>query len=448
LINKENKIVSFSNYIMESSTDFNVVPIGIYANEDIFFGIQGNIKFVQNNLTPDEYTLNSDGLYEDAASNVGVGNTVTINKTSSDRYCFAIQLEVESPIETKANFENVSEAIQENNVSTSWLPKGLQLEPSSLRYRNISEKFGLVGRWYKQTVNNLICNVTNNCGSEIFLRAIAIGSAAKIVINWQAMTETNAYYTYSIDGGEMTRKIISENEISIPAGIHNIRIVTDGITENIGKWQNGTGFAFSGIESEACFIGGILPKNPRIMFFGDSITEGIRALGVTTGDMGDTNSATGAFPWFTCLKLGAVSHRVGYGASGITVNGSFHKADDALKYLYSQLYVPNYYPDAIVINHGTNDGSASANDFKTAYNQFLKDIKAIYSGVRVFVMIPFNQAHAATIRTIVSENEGVYLIETSSWTGIEKADGTHPTKAGAEVAGNYLANAMIDLIYG
>ena len=337
-------------------------------------------------------------------------------------------------------------AMQEiqKRIEKSWLPKGLQIiENNPLRYFDIDEKFGFVGRWYKQTVNDHDCYVTNNCGSEFYF---STEGCSIVFIEWVAMTNTNAYYTYIIDNQEPVRLMITNNQIDLPdTGKHYIRIITDGITEDIGKWNNGTGFAFYDITLNTGESHGAMPANPQVMFFGDSITEGIRALGIDDEDMGNTNSSTHAFPWYCAKKMNIIPFRIGYGASGIKQAGSFRTADNALKYLYHNIPVPVYYPDAIVINYGQNDTVNSA--FTTAYTEYLNDIQLKYPGVKIFVMIPFSQHAAAAITSVVNNMPGITLIETSTWTGITTVDGTHPDAAGAEVAGNYLADALINLIY-
>ena len=261
------------------------------------------------------------------------------------------------------------------------------------------------------------------------------------------MTETNAYYVYVIDDGTPTRANITSESITLPdTGTHYLRIVTDGITENIGKWENGTGFAFADVTVASGEVSGVLPANPQIMFFGDSITEGIRALGIDDTDMGNTNSATGAFPWYCCQKLNAIPFRIGYGATGINVTGSFNTAINALEYLYNGVPVGDYYPDAIVINYGQNDGNNST--FNNKYIAYLNAMHIMYPGVKVYMMIPFSQNRADRIRTVAQNFNWVTVVETSTWTGITYADGTHPLAAGAKVAGEDLADVLIPDIYG
>lgn len=450
-VDSNDKIVYYREFTNIIIGDEVSIDIGFYADTDVRLGIACNMPYKTSNrkgVIEEKYLFCKDGLYEGSAiASPTIGTTLPITKTSNDYFALCCQL-LYDKIETNLvdDLTAFKDDAKYKEVKNSWLPKGLQTNLNLPRYVESAGKFALIGRWYRKTVNDLDCYVTNNCGSEIHIKTNGVSI---LTIAWQAMTETNAYYSYSIDEGSLTRNLITSNTIELPdTGIHYVRIITDGITEDIGKWTTGKGFAFSGITADSGVITSVYPENPLIMFFGDSITEGIRALGITpTSDMGDTNSATGAFPWFCCKKIGAISYRIGYGASGITVNGSFRKAIDAAQFFWNGSIVDEVFPNAIVINHGTNDTSASSATFISGYNAFLAKLQTMYPGVSIFIMIPFNQAHAEDIRNVVDNNMGVFLIETSDWSGIEYADDIHPTSAGAKVAGEYLADALLELIY-
>jgi len=433
LINNDNKVV----YTKETNTyNYNDVlnhKIGYWAEEDVRIGFAGfKIRYKALNAT-DDTVLATDGVYESSNAAPVVGDVLTITKTTSTTlFRFLAQWHY---IEYRKHGTN--------NIEKGWLPKGLQVYPNMLRYTDIDSDIGFIGRWYTQMVNGHECHVTNNCGSEFYFKT---SGATTITIEWQAMTQTNAYYVYIIDGNAPVRASITSNTIVLPdSGVHYIRIVTDGITEEIGKWENGTGFAFSDVTVNQGSVSGVMPTNPQIMFFGDSITEGIRALGIDNTDMGNTNSATGAFPWYCCKKLNAIPFRIGYGATGINKTGSFNTAINALEYLYNGTPVDKYYPDAIVINYGANDDGNT--DFNNGYIAYLNAMHLMYPGVKVYIMIPFNQHLASRITTVASGFDWAELIETANWDGITYADGIHPLAAGAEVAGNYLADALIADIY-
>lgn len=56
-------------------------------------------------------------------------------------------------------------------------------------------------------------------------------------------------------------------------------------------------------------------------------------------------------------------------------------------------------------------------------------------------MIPFKQTKANIIREVMADVENSYVVETADW-NIATNDGLHPTPAGAQVAGEKLADAL------
>lgn len=298
---------------------------------------------------------------------------------------------------------------------------------------------GFVGRWYLMTVNKKTCYVTNNCGSSIFF---ATEGASKILIEWEPMTNTNAYYSITIDNNPSKRLSIAESTVLLPdSKKHSICITTDGITENIGKWEKGKGFALSRVAVNKGKIVRCAHPTPVIAFYGDSITEGIRSLGISE-DMGDTNSATSSFPWFCCKEIDAVPFFIGYGASGVLSDGSFHRAIDTLNYYYKDYSARTESIDAIVINYGTNDKGYDSIDFINAYNEFLNELKKKYPNTPIYIMIPFDLSKQAEIRAIAKQNSFATLVDTSTWEGITYTDGIHPDTNGARIIGEHLSSII------
>nr|MBQ4318204.1 SGNH/GDSL hydrolase family protein [Clostridia bacterium] len=220
-------------------------------------------------------------------------------------------------------------------------------------------------------------------------------------------------------------------------------IITDGITENEKKWEGEIGFALSDITVDAGTIKAIRPTNKVIYYYGDSITEGIRAL--TMNATSDGNSASGAYPFFCSKALNAVTWSVGYGATGIIRTGSFNTMSNAIDHLSANRPVSDTLnsrsPDAIVINHGHNDASEDSETFQSELRIALDKLTAAYSGVPVFYMITFAQHHADDVRTVASDYPAVTIVETADWE-LDFTDGVHPNTSGAKTAGENLAKAI------
>ena len=101
------------------------------------------------------------------------------------------------------------------------------------------------------------------------------------------------------------------------------------MTEGEGKWDKEKGFALRDIiPAEGGVICGIRPTEKTIFFYGDSITEGIRALNMSASS--DGNSATNSYAWQCSEALGVTPYLIGYGATGILSAGSFHTMKNAI----------------------------------------------------------------------------------------------------------------------
>ena len=300
------------------------------------------------------------------------------------------------------------------------------------------------GRWFDKEINGEPHKVTVTDGSAFYF---LISNASSFDLDFTVITTMEEpYFAYSIDGVEPVRQHITESTVTLPdTERHTVRIIADGMTEGEGKWKEEKGFAFKGIRvPDGAEIYGIKPTNKVIFYYGDSITEGIRALNMNANS--DGNSATNSYPWYCSEKLGAVTYSIGYGASGVTKEGSFNTFIKAIDYNSENREVDDgIKPDLIVINHGTNDTGTTPRIFKTKLADAIKRLQEKYEGVKIVYLVPFIQAHADDIAAVVSELDNVYLVETADW-GISFTDnGYHPDVAGAKKAGEMLADALVEI---
>lgn len=301
--------------------------------------------------------------------------------------------------------------------------------------------YSTMGRWFKKEINGEVHDVTLNSGSELYFLA---SGASKVTVDFTVITSiATPYYAVSIDGGDFARYPITQNVITLPdKKQHAVRIVMDGMNENEGKWDNEIGYAIKGITPDTGSIRAIRPVNEVIFYFGDSITEGINALG-TAGD-GASNSAVNTYAHQSAKALRAIPYVVGYGASGIVNEGSFSTMINAIDNLSATRKTDDTVtPDRIVINHGYNDYSATTSDaFKTALTATLDRLMEKYAGVPVYYVIPFAQRMAAEIRTVCAGYEDILVIETADYDIAYSADGIHLAPAGAKTAGERIARAI------
>ena len=302
-----------------------------------------------------------------------------------------------------------------------------------------------MGRWFDKDIDGIPHKVTLTDGAHLYF--MVENATSFDVVFTVITTGEEPYFAYSIDGGEPVRQHITEPTVTLPdTGRHTVRIIADGMTEGEGKWDKEKGFAVKSVTpSEGGSLVGIRPTEKVIFFYGDSITEGIRALNMNATS--DGNSATNAYSWQCAETLGATPYLIGYGATGIIMTGSFHTMQNAIDYLSDGRPVDDsVIPDVIVVNHGTNDGGQNRKTFEDALTATLSHLRKTYPNTPIVYLIPFNQAHARVIASAVESMDNAYVVETKGWR-ITYTDGLHPDAAGAKYAGEKLA-AELKTIFG
>ena len=380
------------------------------------------------------------GTESDAAA-----ETVTDITTEAENATLPLEGDSESVSDTVAEAASTTKPEEETTMSEEDMIKAEYDEFfSTIPYPSYEltddDEPVFIGRWFTKEINGTMHHVTVTDGSTFHF---LIEGAASFDLNYTVITlRKTPYFSYSIDGKSPIRQLITNPTVKLPdQGRHTVCIYADGLTEGEGKWQDERGFAFKDVTvPDGGSIKGIRPKNKVIAFYGDSITEGIRALGMTADS--DGNSATNSYPYHCSAELGAMPYWVGYGASGLTRLGSFNTFINAIDYMSANVAVPDdFKPDLIVVNHGTNDGSASVTDFRNALDDALVRLTKKYPDTPVIYAIPFRQTQADSIRRVCKRFKNVTVIETSSWE-ISYTDGVHPNAQGAQEAGHLLAEAI------
>ena len=296
-----------------------------------------------------------------------------------------------------------------------------------------------VGRWFEKEIDGVSHMVTVTDGSSCYFM---VEDATELNVAFTVITTgATPYFAYSIDGGEPIRQLIDNPTVKLPDGdLHAVCIWADGMTATEGKWERECGFALREISVNIGVMYGIKPKNKVIAYYGDDITQGLKALSNVATSEG--NSATAAYPYFCSKVLGAITYSAGYASSGITKAGTFNTFIKSVDNLSAKRLIDDEFcPDVIVINYGTNDSQTEGIAFQIALKQALDRIIEKYPGVPIFYMIPFNQTKAEEITDVCGLYENVTVVETGSWT-IFFTDGVHPTLIGARSAGESLASAI------
>ena len=310
------------------------------------------------------------------------------------------------------------------------------------KYREVDESFGFVGRWFEKDISGSKHYCTINSGSEFYFK---IKNATNLTINFTKITsDATPFFAYSVDGGAFIRQVITNGVINIPnTSEHIVRVVIDGLTPGEDKWVGEKGVALKGVTTDG-IVKGLIPTNRIGMFFGDSITEGVRNIGTQTNSNG--MSAIQAFPFICCNKLNAISHRVGFASSGIITTGlgGVPVCVESIDNITRDRETPVYYPDFIVINEGTNDSSEDLPNYEIEYKKVIDKLSVKYSGVPIFVMIPFSQSHLE-IKNYIANKSWCYLVETNGW-GLTYTDGLHPDVSGSTKAGEKLADRILEVL--
>lgn len=383
--------------------------------------------------------LNSTGLYPQPLNMVGYGNTKGYTQFPYKLYVLngnADDINVDSTAIdyiARKEIENLK-----NTELDDVEPLGaLQFEKTIGNFPSIPNVW-FNGRWaekngYPTTINQ---------GSSLFAKFK--GTSISGTFSKANSVDHDAMLAVRIDNGAYTRIKATNNQqvlaSNLSDGVHIIEVVLDGIQEKTtGIWAEGNGISFKGFNIETTAI---KPRNKTILYFGDSITEGVNVL--AGGANPDVNSAYQTYAGVASRLLNVNDYRVGFGGTGMTKSGSggVPKALDYLNYIWSGVEDPEFYPDLIVINHGTNDINATDDDFKIAYREFIKQLSVKYSGTRIFCMRPFNGTKGGVIKQVAAEFKHCYYVDTSDIT-VSTSDGTHPDVAGHFEGGRKLADSLV-----
>lgn len=291
------------------------------------------------------------------------------------------------------------------------------------------------GRWFSKKIDGKSLMVTVNDGAMLYFKAEGTDHVTAEFVEISQL-ET-PYFAYIIDEGEPVRQKITDAVIMLPdRDEHVVQIVIDGMAEQEDKWNGEIGVAFHKIDGNGGKITGVVPEQKRIMFIGDSITEGVMALGDAA--VSRCNSATNSFPWYTAKELGAEPYFVGFGATGIVKTGSFNNCSNMLDYYSAARAAEIPECDLIVLNMGTNDLDVDSSVFVEGYREVVLKLHDRYPDVQIVCMIPFTQLHREDIHNAVTDYTWCHVVETSEWE-LTYTEGIHPDQEGAKKAAAYLA---------
>ena len=308
-----------------------------------------------------------------------------------------------------------------------------QPNEASVNYVETENEYELSGRWFEKEINGIKMQVTLNDGAMIYFK---IKGTDSVVVNFEVISEQEVpYFAYVIDGMEPIRQPITNGKILLPdKGEHVVWLVIDGMNEWEDKWNEEKGVAFKGLESSGV-IKGIQPTTARILFIGDSISIGVKAL--SDNSISNYNSATNSFAWYVSKKLNVEPYFVAYGATGILATGSFQTTSVMLDSYSANRPAELPACDLIVVNCGTNDSDAPNDLFYKGYQELLLKLHERYPENIILCIVPLTQTHVEEIRQVALPFIWCNVVETKDWE-ITYTDNVHPDVNGAKKMADYL----------
>ncbi len=296
-----------------------------------------------------------------------------------------------------------------------------------------------LGRWGRLAE----AMTTVNSGSRVILRF----TGRHITATFDQSTVTHPPQIYArVDRGASTLYTVDRNQLDLTprglagGGVHTLEIAVKDVDERANRWnpplQSGlllTGFR---LDRGARTVPPPAPSNRRIEFLGDSITQGVRALGPEIGVRG--SDATKGYAWLTGQALRANFRPVGFGAQGIlrSGGGQVPPAAQTLRFNFAGSPIdPSFVPQAVVVNQGTNDALARVDPilFQNAYLDYLRQIRGVWPSAWIFAVRPFGGYFAREIAAAVAAtgDRRVSYVDTTGWLpAAAYEDGLHPTYAG------------------
>lgn len=294
-------------------------------------------------------------------------------------------------------------------------------------------------------------------GSRFTLRFSGEMAVLRFDIN---LLQAPALHLYiQVDGGARVESTLERYiRISAAPGTHTVEVILKSMVEQFPRWNPPltNRVAFEGLETD-----GLTPLPPQtgktIEFVGDSITEGVlidadhQPLQRDQYDRPFQDDVTATYAWLTAEKLGLIPCIMGYGAVGVTRGGcgGVVRAADAYPYCFAGAPIAaDVHPDYVLVNHGTNDSGASAEDYAAGYTALLDAIRAAHPQAKIFAMSVFCGTHEQDLEQLIpaynaARNAQVVFLNGSHWL---PAQPIHPLRDGHRLAAEKLAELLRPLL--
>lgn len=312
----------------------------------------------------------------------------------------------------------------------------LPMASASALIRPNSQGVVYLGRW--RVLRSAASTVTS--GSRV---AFAF-SGTRLAVTFDRAGITNPPQIWvGIDGATPVLRSVTADRLDLaPRGLrpgrHVVEIAVKNVDSRVDRWATSRR---SGLAITAFLLAPgakILPAptfgTRRVLFLGDSITEGVRLVSRDRGPNGA--DATRAYAPIVASSFRARFQQVGYGGQGLLVAGSggVPAAPATLNWTMSKVTRDSsFVPDVVVVNLGTNDIKASAFDFTAAYAAYLAGVRTAFPKALILAMRPLGGRHALDVRDAVLYTDDIKIryVDTNGWLAPRAyIDGVHPGAVG------------------
>ncbi len=309
----------------------------------------------------------------------------------------------------------------------------------------------LTGRWGVLDGNRAVATAAG-----AYLEAAFYGELATLRFDMEGTAHPVPHVWISVDGGARAEaplapylRVMAQGE-----GPHTVRVIYKGAVEQQARWRAPLvgRIAFLGLEARR---EAVLEKDTRpvIEFVGDSITEGVL---IDDGcrpypdddqmNRPSQDDVTAGYAWLTAEALDMRPIMMGYGAVGVTHGGcgGVPKAADAYPFCFEGMPAVTPEPAIVLINHGANDGGASAEDYAAEYRRLLDQVFARCPNAQAVALSAFCGAHPEALRALVEaynrqHHRDVLFIDSTGWI---PPDPLHPGREGHRIVAERLTIAL------
>jgi hypothetical protein len=255
-----------------------------------------------------------------------------------------------------------------------------------------------VGGWGRVQNGDQDSMVTVNSSSQIYLSFTGQHIAALFDLDKIDCLEQ---IVVKVDHGQWKLFTIDKPQIAFfPAGLnegtHRLEVVVKALDSKAGRWLPPLRSAvkFRGFELDSgaqVDREALIERRPRLMFLGDSITQGdgikgTNAASVMNGD------ALASYAWLAGEALGTTHFQIAFPGQGVLTSDSREVPPAIFSFGWNFAGSAADFsggPDFLVINLGLNDAGISSSEFIQSYIGLLHEIRERCPQTIVFAVRPY-----------------------------------------------------------